>query len=190
MTENPADPGREFPFLKCLYYLRTATQWRTMQLSSTKFQRNAKEKAANIDAGVADDGSTRNSGNGGCGEAGPDSSAKTHRQRLERPVGAKRAIEAQQTTMALERGARGIETLATAAKKRAKLSEQVYHLEKMKSQMNLFSMEGTPKSVRSKFLEVMQKRALAELYSTTSDTTPESKNSSEQHSLHSNHPRP
>jgi hypothetical protein len=31
MTENPADPGREFPFLKCLYYLRTATQWRMMQ---------------------------------------------------------------------------------------------------------------------------------------------------------------
>jgi hypothetical protein len=108
MTENHADPGREFPFLKCLYYLRTTTQWRTMQLSSTEFQRNGHENSDNIDVVVADDGSTSNSGNGGCVEAGPDSSAKTHMQRLERPVGAKRAIEAQQTTIALERGARGI----------------------------------------------------------------------------------
>jgi hypothetical protein len=113
---------------------------------------------------VDDDGSNSNCGSGSCGEAGPDSSAKTPGQRLERPVGAKRAIEARQKTMVLERGARGIENLAAAAAKRAKLSEQVYYLEKMNSQMNLFSMEGTSESVRSKFLEVMQETALTDLY--------------------------
>jgi hypothetical protein len=141
---------------------------------------NGQEESNNIDAVLADDGFTSISRSGGCGEVGPDSNAKIQRQRLEPPVGADRAVDAQKNTMALESCARGIENMVAAAAKRANLSEHVYNLVKMKSQMNLISTKGASESVRSKYLEVMQKRALAELHSTTSDTTPESKNSSEQ----------
>jgi hypothetical protein len=82
-------------FCCCLYFLRKTTQWCSMQLSSTKFQRNCQKESDNIHAVVADGRSNSNSDRRGCDEASSYPSAKNQLKCLERPAGVKRAAEAQ-----------------------------------------------------------------------------------------------
>ena len=63
----------------------------------------------------------------------------------------------------LEMVAAGIEGLANESKKRNEIAVKLLELETKNSRMSLFNMEGTSPAVRRKFLEIEQKRILAEM---------------------------
>lgn len=81
-----------------------------------------------------------------------------------------RAVAAAEKTRQLERGAKGIESLVSAAHKRVKLGEDALALEREKAEtektkmfMSLFAMPGTDQNDLQTFISTMQAKALKEI---------------------------
>lgn len=149
------DPGKAFPFPAPLAYLRTTSQWQLMQ-------------AAQPPEGVTLGGNHGSSVTAGTSASGSDDlSAEVSPSKLERPVGAKRAHMTADLSKALSREAEGIEALAAAANKRARTTEKLYELEKMKAHLQLFEMPGTDLSLRQELVQRMQRDVLRELNTPT-----------------------
>lgn len=66
-------------------------------------------------------------------------------------------------SLEISKGAEAIEKMAESSRKRAKVAEELLKIDKQKSLMALFSMEGTDPSMKKQFLELAQQNALKEL---------------------------
>lgn len=104
-----------------------------------------------------------------------NSSTKNSSAIEKRPTGSRKAATHIKQVQVLEKGASGIEVLANESKKRNDIAAKLLEVEQRNSRMSLFQMEGTPLSVRTKFLEYEQKRVLKEMECEANEGYPEAK---------------
>lgn len=150
------DPGRAFPFARQLAYLRGTSLWKVAALAGSTV---APTPGPENDPTTAV-GSSSGSGfvSGSCsGDAASQDAGKP--AVFTRPVGSKRAA-GDKGAAALARGAEGIEALARASEKRARVASELVKVEQFKADMQLFMMPGGVESDRLLFVKKMQADAL------------------------------
>lgn len=158
------DAGDPFPYALEFKFLVQTNQWKLAEASSPSKQcaSSSVVDEARMEQSNSSDPEDSDEDLPTSAEGAADEVAKS-RSASKRPLGKKKAQERMDMTRAIGRGAKGIEALAEASRKRTKLSCELLAIEKMKVRMQLFSMPGGSEADRTKFVQLMQAEALQEL---------------------------
>lgn len=175
-------PSKEFPFTTEYDWMKETSAFRLLQQRSCR--QNAPGKSLTTEGSAAMGSDSSEDAAASSLPSAPRSSVATAvnqavgKSGFKRPLGRNKAGSFLEQNKAISKGSDGIASLAEAAHKRAKLSEEALVIEKKKAEteslkatLQLFSIEGCCPVLRAQVVKKLQEKALADIVGSNAPST-------------------